>query len=373
MKFSQVIGNPEAIAKIRELINSHNMPHALLLHGQPGTPKLALARAIAQYMHCTNRIGGEPCGQCDACLQHQSMNHADTYYSFPYVRKGEETTCADFAEEWREFLQHSDVEDYQYWLSLLKNENSQPQILVRESDHIIERMSMAAYSAENKILIMWLPEKMREDTANKLLKIIEEPYPDTNFILVSDNAKAILPTIFSRTQRIELRKPSTQAIAEYIALHYGMDMQQALAIAAPADGNAVQAIASVKLDSENRQFHSTFMDLMRKAYQHNYKSLREWADHVADYKREKARRFLLYATRMVRENFIYNLQVPQLNYLTADEQQFSRKFAPFINERNAESIHNEFTQAEHDIAANGNAKIVLFDMAIKITILLRTK
>lgn len=375
MKFSDVIGNEGAIARIRRMVDDNRVPHALLLHGDPGTPKLALAQAAAQYIHCTNRQQGEPCGKCPSCLQHQSYNHADTFFSYPVVAPAGKTTkdvtSEDFFTEWKQFLAESPVEDFQRWVSYLKKDNAQPLIYAAESDLIVKQMSFAAYTSAYKVLIMWLPEKMNETCANKLLKIIEEPYPDCIFILVSNDAKSILPTILSRTQRIKMNKPTTEQIARYLAAKHGIDMQDALAMAAPADGDVAQAEHNLSSDSETKQFFADFVKLMRTAWLHDLKGLKAWSDAIADYKREKCHRFLDYCCRMVRENFIYNLHHPELNYLTRDEAQFSTKFAPFINEANVERITAEFNRALHDIAANGNARIVLFDMCIRISILIR--
>lgn len=374
MRFTDIIGNEQAVNHVRLLIDNDRLPHALLLHGEPGVPKLALARVMAQYLHCTQRHDGEPCGECPSCRQHQSHNHTDTFFSFPYWRrdKNSDAVCDDFLPQWREFLDDCAlVEDYQHWLELLKNDNSQPQILVKESAAIMHKMSLSSFTSRYKVAIIWLPEKLREDAANKLLKLIEEPYDDCRFILVSDNAKAILPTVFSRVQRIELRRPATERIAAYLMQRYGLQHQDALAVAAPVDGNVLLAEHSLQHDSENHEFHACFVELMRMAYARNLGRLRQWADNVADMKREKSRRFLAYAARQVRENFVYNLHQPQLNYLTVEEQQFSTRFAPFINEANVERMHEQFTVAATHIAGNANARIVLFDMAVRITILIK--
>ena len=371
MKFSDIIGNNSAKERIRQMIDSDKFPHALLIHGLPGIPKLSLARAAAQYLQCTNRIDGEPCGTCPSCLQHQSFNHADTYYSYPIVKIGENPTSNDFINEWKQFLNENEVEDFQKWTKYLSKENAQPIIYQSESDRIIRELSLAAYTSKYKVLIMWLPEKMHESCANKLLKLIEEPSDDTKFILVSDDEKSILKTIFSRTQRIELKRPSTADITSYICRRFNADPESARLAAVAADGDIAQAERNMELDSETKQFHQDFMQLMRMAYIRNLKELKVWSEHIADYKREKARRFLNYASRMVRENFIYTLHHPELNYQTAEEKTFSIKFAPYINEYNVEKLINEFDTAEKDIKMNGNIKLVLFDMAIKITILIK--
>ncbi len=373
MKFRDVIGNERAIEQIRRMIDSGNIAHALLLHGEPGVPKLALALATAQYLHCTNRTGGDSCGMCPACLQHQSLNHADTFFSYPVIKKGNEKPVSeDFDREWKKFLSEGVIaEDYERWLSLIGNENAQPIIYASESDNIVRKMSLSAYTAKHKVLIMWQADKMNKDCSNKLLKLIEEPDPDCIFLLTTDNPKAILPTIFSRTQRIELRKPSTQQIADYIARNGDISPDEALAMAAPADGNVMLAMRNMDHSSETHHFHDQFVSLMRLAYMRDIAALKVWSEGIADYKREKAQRFLNYAARMVRENYIYNLHMPKLNYETQDEAQFSKNFARFINEENVERLLKLFDDAARDIRGNGNAKIILFDIAIKTTILIK--
>ena len=375
MKFSEVIGNEQAIEQIRRMIDNDRLPHALLLYGEPGVPKLGLAMAAAQYLHCKNHTDGDSCGVCPLCRQHQSFNQVDTHFSYPFTnRKGDSTSpceANDYIDEWREFITNYPVEDYQAWLTLLKNDNAQPQIFVREADSIMRKMTLSAYTAKYKVLIMWLPEKLKDEAANKLLKLIEEPYDDCKFILVSDNEKGILGTILSRCQRIELRKPSTPVVAQYLADRYGMDMQNALALAAPADGNVIMADHLVQTGSEFHEFRERFIELMRLSYQRDLAKLKEWSEAIAEMRREKARRFLDYAVRQVRENFIYNLHNPALNYLTPEEEAFSTRFSPFINERNVEGIVAELQRAGVDIAGNGNAKIVLFDLSIRIAMLIR--
>ena len=372
MKFSEVLGNEQAIEQIRRMIDADRLPHALLLHGEPGVPKLALATAAAQYLHCKNHVDGDSCGVCPMCRQHQSFNQVDTHYSFPFTdRKGSGCVSDDYIDEWRDFITDYPVEDYQAWLTLLKNENKQPQIYVREADNIMRKMTLSAYTAKYKVLIMWLPEKLNEEAANKLLKLIEEPYDDCKFILVSDNEKGILGTILSRCQRMELRKPSIPMVAQYLVDRYGMDMQDAMALAAPADGNVSMAERMVQTGSEFHEFRERFIELMRLSYQRDLVKLKAWSEDIADMKREKARRFLDYAVRQVRENFIYNLHNPSLNYLTREEEAFSTRFSPFINERNVEGIAAEFERASIDIAGNANGKLVLFDLSIRISLLIR--
>lgn len=371
MKFSDIIGNEAAKTYIRHIVETDTIPHALLIHGAPGSGKLTLARAMAQYIHCTNRHDGEPCGVCPACKQHQTFNHADLFFSFPIVKDQGHKVSDDYITEWKTFLLNNPVESFQRWLEELNAGNSQPVIYVDESDNILHKMSYVSYSSKYKVLIMWLPEKMKDDCANKLLKLLEEPFSDSLFILVSDNAKDILPTIFSRTQRLEVKKLSTPEVATYLQQRYSLSEQDAMAVAAPADGNILVAEENISLDGENKEFFQFFTSLMRQAWARDLKALKKWSEEVHAFKREKTRRFLQYTARMVRENYIYNLHTPGLNYLNQSEEQFSTRFAPFINSENVERMIAEIERADADIQGNGNGKIVLFDFAIKITILIK--
>jgi len=357
------------------LIDSDRLPHALLLHGDAGTPKLALARAAAQYLSCQHHTAdGDSCGECRACRQHETFNHTETNYSFPIIGSTQSNpiNCDDFMVEWRKFLTDcSQVESYEHWLHLLKNDNAQPLIPVAESANIIRKMSLSTYASRYKVFILWLPEKMNESAANKLLKLIEEPYDDCKFILVSDNARAILPTIFSRCQRIELQRPTAEEIADYLADAYSMSHEDAFTAAGAADGNVLQAMQSLQKGSEQAEFLQEFVSLMRTAYVRDLGALKRWSDGVADFKREKARRFMAYCARQVRENYVYNIGGGVVNYQTPDERQFSSRFAPFINSKNVEKISSLIDSAQEDIRQNANARIVLFHLALNIALLIR--
>ena len=203
------------------------------------------------------------------------------------------------------------------------------------------------------------------------MKQIEEPFGDTLFIMVSNNAKAILPTIYSRTQRIELKRLPDDVIADSLITRYSIDETDAMALAHNAEGNMITAIHSISLSKESHRFLELFMELMRQSYQRHVKELKAWATDVASLGREQELRFLDYCQRLIRENFIYNLNVPRLNYLNREEASFSKNFARFINERNVIDIVTELDNASKDIAGNGNGKIVMFDLAIKMILLLK--
>lgn len=373
MKFSDISGHDSVKTRLRAFVNKDRIPHALLLEGPTGIGKFAMARAFAQYIHCENRMNGDSCGYCPSCLQHQSFNHIDTHFVFPVVKKSKpkKSFSDDYIDEWREFINENPYMEFERWLVYLDNANSQPSIYVDESEELIRKLNFTSHTAKYKVVLVWLPERMNDECANKLLKLIEEPFEDTKFIFVSNNSREILPTIYSRTQRIEIKRLSDELIAKNLVEKYTIDYQNALAIAHIAEGNMIAAEKGLCLSKENQKFLDLFMQLMRLAYQRKVKELKDWSIDVHGLGREQSMRFLDYCQRLIRENFIYNLQVPQLNYLNKSEADFSANFARFITERNVMKLIEVLNRAQLDIAGNANAKIVLFDTTIKVILLLK--
>lgn len=373
MRFSNIPAHDNVKERLRALADSDRIPHAMLLEGGSGIGKLALARAFAQYIHCTDRQDGDSCGRCPSCIQHQALSHIDTHYVFPVVKPEKSTTppiSDDFLEEWKAYLDGRLFMDFEQWAETFTKKNAQPITYVTESNDLIHRLSYASHASQYKIVIWWLPEKMNVEAANKLLKIIEEPYKDTIFIMASDKPEALLPTIYSRVQRIKLRRLPDETIAKLL-VDRGIDPTDAEAIAHTAEGNMVKALRTVDTRGEDKARFDMFTSLMRLAYQRDIFKLREWGNELAALGREKEIKFYEYAARLIRENFIYNFRLPQIVYLNSAESQFSSRFARFITERNAEKLVETFENAIRDIAGNGNGKIINLDVAIKVILLLK--
>lgn len=374
MKFSDIHGHSSIKEQLVALADSDRIPHALLLEGKQGVGKFALARALAQYIHCENRQNGDSCGVCPSCIQHRTFNHIDTIFSYPVIKKKNSSrppVSDDFSEEWHQMLEQDSFMDLASWMRILGNPSTQPQMYVTESDDLIHKLSFTSHKSRYKIVLMWLPERMNEQCANKMLKLIEEPLGDSIFIITSDNPGEILPTIYSRCRRIEVNRLSDSDIADYLIENYAIEPQDAAAIAHTAEGSVTEAVRQLSVADESRLFLTKFIELMRLAYQRKIVDLRKWSVEVAEMSREQQMAFLRYCTRMLRENFILNLHDPELNYLNRSEGEFSIKFSPFINERNVIKLVNTFDDAITDIAGNTNAKIVFFDVAIRVILLLK--
>lgn len=373
MKFADITGHNEEKRRLRQMAQSGKIPHALLLHGPSGIGKTAVARAFIQYLYCENPTDDDSCGRCPSCLQTSRLNNPDVHYVYPVVKNAKHPNglSADYAEEWSRFLEENPYMSPRLWHDAIEAGNSRPIIYVDESEEILRISSLSSYGKGRKVFLVWQPEKMNLDTANKLLKVIEEPFPDTTFILVSNNAGAIMPTILSRLQGIPLKPlPETDVIDFFIK--NGKSRQEAESLARIAAGNMNTASQIAGADNEMSQFTGLFIDVMRAAYARKMTELKSLSDTFSDFGREKSLRLLEYFARMIRESFISNLGVSNLQAMTREESDFVKRFGPFINEANVEEMQRETDMAREDISRNANQKVVWFDYLIQLTRLIRT-
>lgn len=372
MKFSDIPGHEEAKQRLRDFADSDRIPHAIILEGPEGIGKHALARAFIQYVDCRNRVDGEPCGVCTSCRLHQSMQHVDTLHCFPVVKiKSKPTISNDLIKEFTEFVAESPYMDRTLWLEKLGAPNTRPTIYVEEAQEIIRRLSFSSQISRYKSVIMWQPERLNEEAANKMLKLIEEPPGQAIFVMTSDNPMEVLPTIYSRTQRIKLLHHPDNLVAQWM-VDKGLADPETAAVTAPlARGSLVEAARILERKVNNEHHLELFIKLMRDAYRRDIAALKAWAFDIAGLKREAIIDFLAYCSRQIRENFVANLHRADLNLMTDKEAAFSHNFARFVNERNVIEIDNAITQAITDIRGNANAKIVLFDFTITIILLLK--
>lgn len=372
MKFSEIAGHTDTIESLRSLADEGRIPHAILLSGLSGIGKFRLARAFAQYIHCKNRKNGDACGQCPSCLQHQNLNCPDLHFVYPVIKRDGNLVSKDYIDEWKEMLREWSYMPPEKWNELLQAGNSQPAIYVNESEDIIARASLSAFQEDYKIFMIWLPEKMRPEAANKLLKVIEEPFEDTLFILVCNDDSKLLPTIFSRTQRFNLLPLSQDDIQAHLEKSLGIEKNLAGAASRIAEGSLGKAEELTCHPDEIMEFSDLFKDTMRMAYGLRAKQLKAISEKAAAMGREKLIRFLSYCGRMIRENFIYNMRMPQISLMTPAEEEFSQRFSPFIHEGNVEGLAEEISRAAGDIERNANAKIVMFDLMLLISQWVRT-
>lgn len=369
MKFSEIIGHKDTIESLRELADSDRIPHAILMGGPSGIGKMRLARAFVDYIYCQDRQGGDSCGKCPACLQNAHHNNPDVHFIYP--RTGASQKSQDsFVEQWNDFIDSNSYMSPEGWALAIEAGNTQPVIYRNDAAEILRTASLSSFAYKYKTYVVWLPERMHPACANALLKLLEEPFPDTLFILVSNEPGNLLPTIFSRTQRFNL-KPLTESDIAGQLMGKGMDEQEAKTVASLSEGSMLRAIDIAGQGGEMKEFSGYYMQMMRMAYARQAAGLRMLGDAIAAFGREKNARYLNYCARMTRENFIYNLRMPPLSNLTRDEENFSHRFSPYVNHRNVEAMIHEIEKAQADILRNANAKLVMFDFSLRLMHLLR--
>ena len=375
MFFRDIIGQEEIKQRLIQNVQENKIAHAQLFCGGEGVGKLPLAIAYARYISCLNPSNEDACGKCPNCIKFNHLAHPDLHFIFPVVKKKstKDVVSDDYIAEWRELIAKTPYFNLHTWLEEMGAENQQAQIYVKESNEIIRKLSLKSSQGGYKIIIIWLPEKMNQECSNKLLKLLEEPAEQTVFLLVSEEPDMLLTTIQSRTQRINIKGIEEKDLKEALMNIHGLQEQDATDIAHRSEGNFLKAIESISLNEENKLFFDLFVALMRLSYQRKIKEMKVGSENVAAMGRERQKHFLSYCQRMIRENFIYNFHNRSITYLGSEEEAFSTRFAPFINERNVMEIMSELNEAQRHIEQNVNAKMVFFDFSLKMIVLLIQK
>ena len=369
----EMVGQEEIVGRLTEMVDQGRLPHALMLHGPEGSGKLAIALHLARYLLCEYPANGQPCGVCHSCRMTEHWQHPDLHFSFPLIKakSNDAPISDDYITEWREQITTTPYFTANDWLADMHGENQQLQFYVGESDALQKKLSLKASQGSYRVVVIWLPEKMPPATANKLLKLIEEPPSKTHFIMVSQEPDQVLGTIVSRTQLVAVPALPEEVIAQALMEHRGISEQKAHDLAHVAQGSYTQAVKLTEEDNERREYFELFVEMMRLCYMRKAKEMKQWSEQVATMGRERQKHMLEYCQRLVRENFIYNFQNKNLNYMTEGETEFAKNFARFINERNVIPFMEELASCQTDIEQNVNAKMVFYDLALKVTILLK--
>ena len=370
MTFGEVIGQKAVQERLMQMVSEDRLPHALMLCGPQGVGKMALATAFGCQLLDDGRTSSK------AMLD--KLEHPDLHFTYPTIKlpsmsSDHKPVSDDFAKEWHELIMGGPYFTMDDWMQAMGGENQQAIITAGESDDLVRKLSLKSSQGGYKVSIVWLPERMNIECANKLLKLIEEPPQQTVFIMVCEEPDKLLETIRSRVQRIDVKKIDDESIRQALVERRGISEDAAHRIARLANGSWLKAMEELQVGSENEQFLDMFISLMRLAYQRKIKDLRKWSEVMAGFGREKQKRWLTFFLRMIRENFMYNFQREELVYMTEKEEGFARNFARFVNEANILPINDLANKAIRDIGQNANAKIVFFDFALQMIVLLIQK
>lgn len=379
MRFADVAGQEELKRHLVRSADTGRVSHAQLFSGGAGTGALALALAYVQYLNCTDRQGGDSCGACPNCRQIAALAHPDLHFVFPVNKQGKKSGEAvlsdDFMPLWRElFAERAGVFSPQEWYDRLDlGRTLKGAISAREADAIIRKLSFKSFSAAYKCVVIWLPETMNEEAANKILKILEEPWPGSLFLLVGERPDLLLPTILSRTQQITVPRLSDEAVRQQIERSGERDPEKIRTFARLCAGDLLE-LRRLLADEESptqREYFTLFCSLMRLSYNDKHLELLGWAEEVAQLSRERQLVLLKEMVRLLRESFLIHAGAGEISCLWGEEARFCRNFAPFVDNRNIEALVAEIETAGSQIRQNGNPTIVFTHFALSISKMIR--
>ncbi|HLF51547.1 DNA polymerase III subunit delta' [Flavobacterium sp.] len=382
MLFSQILGQDYIKSHLINSATSGRIPHAQLFVGPEGSGTLALAIAYAQYILCNNS-GPENAGGNEACnLKFNSVSHPDLHFIYPTVTTEDVRTkpkSLDFIADWRQFLAENPYGGLFDWYQILGVQNKQGEIRVEDAQEILKALALKSYEGGYKIMIIWMADKINIAASNKLLKLLEEPSDKTLFILITENEEDIIQTIRSRCQVLHFNALPEKVIAEALVSRENVEPKTAVKLAHQAQGNFNKALHLLHEDSEELPFEEWFVLWVRAAFRAkgNAAAIQDlilWSEQIAGLGRETQKKFLHFCIDMFRQALLLNYQSPGLVYMEPKVEKFKlENFAPFVNGNNINDIFMELSDAVYHIERNGNAKIILTDLSIKLTRLIHKK
>ncbi|WP_282030213.1 ATP-binding protein [Winogradskyella eximia] len=382
MLFSEVLGQKHIKNHLTTSVDAGRIAHAQLFVGPEGSGTLPMALAYAQYILCNNS-NGENTGGNDSCnIKFKNFSHPDLHFAFPVTTSDKvksKPVSSFYLEEWRQLLDQQPYGNLFDWYKLLGVDNKQGQIGVEEALQIVKSLALKSYEGGYKVMIIWMAEKMNTASANKLLKLIEEPPEKTIFILIAEDEEQIINTIKSRCQILHFPPLAEEAICEALVKNYQIEQSEAIKIAHQSNGNYNKACDLIYHDSEDIQFEKWFVFWIRAAFKaRGNKSaihdLISWSEEIAKTGRETQKKFLNFCLNYFRQALLLNYKADELVYLEPKSEDFKlSKFAPFVHDSNILEISDELQDAIYHIERNGNSKIVLTDLSIKLTRLLHKK
>lgn len=375
MRFADITGQEDLKRHLVQSVDAGRISHAQLFTGQAGAGALALVVAYVQYLCCRHRRGGDSCGECPDCKQIAALAHPDLHLVFPVNKQGKKSGEVMRSDEFLPlfrglFAERGGYFSAQDWYDRLDlGKTLKGMIAAREADDIIRKLSFKSFEADYKTMLIWLPEAMNEEAANKILKILEEPWEKTLFLLISEQPERLLPTIISRTQEVAVPRIAPDVL-ERAAQERGVtDPVKARNIARLAGGDLVelQHLVAGESDALRKENFDLFCGLMRLSYNDKHLELVTWAEEAAQLSREQQRAFLRDASRLLRESYMLHAGINEISYLWGEELAFCSKFAPFVGSQNIEPLITEIECALAQISQNGNPTIVFTHFALSVS------
>lgn len=370
MQFCNIKGHEELKEQLIATVGNNRISHAQLFIGPEGSGSLALAIAYAQYIACENKAEKDSCGICASCQKFNKLIHPDLHFSYPFIASGKDSKASDFIVSWRQLFAEGPYFGLNNWLELLNAENKQANINISECHDIIQKMAYKPFESEFKVVIMWLPEFLKEE-GNVLLKIIEEPAHKTLFLFVAEQEDQLLSTIRSRMQLVKVPKLTDEEVTSYLVENHSVDQAKAERLAYLANGNMSQAIELI--NHEVNDFGELFSNWMRLCYTNDGLKIVDICEEITKLGREAQKGFLKYSVHLLRECLLLSFNASALVRLNGAELDFAKKFSTVIHQNNAYSIIEELEKAHYHVERNANAKILFLALSLRLSRLLRAK
>ena len=375
MQFKDIIGQDELKDHLRRSVDTGRVSHAQLFTGQSGAGTLPLALAYIQYLCCHHRHDGDSCGECPNCRQISALAHPDLHLVFPVNKQGKKSgevmRSDEFVKLFRDLFEaKGGYFSPQEWYDRLNlGKTLKGMIATSEADDMIRKLSFKSFEADYKVMLIWLPETMKEEAANKILKILEEPWERTLFVLVSEQPDLLLPTIISRTQEVSVPRIAPEVLMDYARKQGVDDEQKARTLARLAGGDllTLNHLLAGEDESTRKENFDLFCGLMRLSYNDRHLELIGWAEEVAQLSREQQRSFLRDSLRLLRESLMLHAGLHKVGYLWGEELAFCSRFAPFVGSQNIEPLMGEIETAMLQISQNGNPTIVFTHFALAVS------
>jgi DNA polymerase-3 subunit delta' len=368
MRFSEIPGLESCKKLLTDAAKNNHAAHAQLFVGSEGALNLPMALAYTTYLHCENP-GDDACGVCAACSKNAKYIHPDTHFVFPLSNvkgdKDEDRFKADIMKAWRAFLLEQPFGNLDDWTNYYGGEDKQALISREESREIIKTLSLKPFESKNKVMIIWQPELMHPSAANGILKILEEPPPHTFFILVTNAAERLLPTIISRTQIVTVPLLSDDEIQSYLTNYKGVAESRAQKVVHLADGNL--NFAAKLLETEEDDNTQRFTEWMRACYKRNFGTLVTMAEDYHGLDKLAQRNLITYSINMMRETFLHSAGASTMNRTRGEELKFVQDFSKVMNLEKVEQSFKLMNDATYHLERNGSAKMIFLDLSLKIS------
>ncbi|MDB5062552.1 MAG: hypothetical protein JWP67_2395 [Mucilaginibacter sp.] len=370
MRFKDIIGQEAIKQRLINSVNENRVSHAQLFLGPEGSGSLALAVAYAQYLSCEDKQTDDSCGVCSSCRKYQKLMHPDLHFSYPFFAKHKDDTALTYIEQWRDAFTANPYLSLDIWRGYLEAENKQANINIAECHQIIKKLSFKPFESAYKILILWLPEYLDKE-GNALLKVIEEPQPNTLFLLVAQNQDQILNTILSRTQLIKVPCLNYEDIKEHLITDHNQTETAASEIAYLSNGNITEALSMLQQDTKS--YHTLFVQWLRQCFSNKGLEVLGFVDQTSKMGRENQKNFLRYGISFIRECCLLRSGAEKIVKLPEQELETAKKMSAVMNIPQAQTIINELEKAHYHIERNANPKILFLDVSLQIIKILNFK